>query len=162
VGVTKEFPLGRWVHQQRKAWRAGELEERGKGLLDDASAGMVWEPGEGGGESKVAALRSHRRGTGGGARPLGWGGGGWGGGGRVGGGGEGRVPIGQHVANLRRKGGLGKNLGRARVRAQQLAAIDEDWDCPWPLDWQRHHRVLAGIAESEPEGRLPRIDPGVR
>ncbi len=24
VGVTKAFPLGRWVHQQRKALRAGE------------------------------------------------------------------------------------------------------------------------------------------
>ncbi|GAA3125060.1 hypothetical protein GCM10020254_85410 [Streptomyces goshikiensis] len=27
VGVTKAFPLGRWVHQQRKALRAGELEK---------------------------------------------------------------------------------------------------------------------------------------
>jgi len=26
MGVTKAFPLGRWVHQQRKALRAGELE----------------------------------------------------------------------------------------------------------------------------------------
>ncbi len=28
VGVTKAFPLGRWVHQQRKALRTGELEDR--------------------------------------------------------------------------------------------------------------------------------------
>lgn len=28
VGATKDFPLGRWVHQQRKALRAGELEKR--------------------------------------------------------------------------------------------------------------------------------------
>ncbi|KOT31778.1 helicase, partial [Streptomyces caelestis] len=28
VGATKSFPLGRWVHQQRKALRAGELEPR--------------------------------------------------------------------------------------------------------------------------------------
>ncbi|WP_228984766.1 helicase associated domain-containing protein, partial [Streptomyces sp. DH12] len=28
VGVTKAFPLGRWVHQQRRALRAGELEPR--------------------------------------------------------------------------------------------------------------------------------------
>lgn len=46
VGVTKDFPLGRWVHQQRKALRAGELEERRKTLLDAPEAGMVWEPGE--------------------------------------------------------------------------------------------------------------------
>ncbi|MER8073809.1 DEAD/DEAH box helicase family protein, partial [Streptomyces sp. NPDC094034] len=32
VGATKAFPLGRWVHQQRKALRAGELEERRKAL----------------------------------------------------------------------------------------------------------------------------------
>ncbi|GAB3949311.1 hypothetical protein GCM10028832_01330 [Streptomyces sparsus] len=46
VGVTKDFPLGRWVHQQRKALRAGELEERRKTLLDTPEAGMGWEPGE--------------------------------------------------------------------------------------------------------------------
>ncbi|KIF01745.1 hypothetical protein PL81_33885 [Streptomyces sp. RSD-27] len=34
VGVTKAFPLGRWVHQQRKALRAGEPEDRRKVLLD--------------------------------------------------------------------------------------------------------------------------------
>lgn len=57
VGVTKSFPLGRWVHQQRKALRAGELEERRKTLLDAPEAGMVWEPGEETWENKLAALR---------------------------------------------------------------------------------------------------------
>lgn len=57
VGVTKDFPLGRWVHQQRKALRAGELEERRKTLLDAPEAGMVWEPGEETWENKLAALR---------------------------------------------------------------------------------------------------------
>lgn len=47
VGVTKDFPLGQWVHQQRKALRAGELEDRRKTLLDAPEARMmVWEPGE--------------------------------------------------------------------------------------------------------------------
>lgn len=64
VGVTKDFPLGRWVHQQRKALRTGELEERRKTLLDAPEAGMVWEPGEEAWESKLAALRSYRRATG--------------------------------------------------------------------------------------------------
>ena len=74
------------------------------------------------------------------------------------------VPIGQHLANLRRKGqknGLGKDPERAAVRAAQLAAIDPDWNCPWPLDWQRHHAVLRHIAADEPDGRLPAIAPGV-
>ncbi len=47
--------------------------------------------------------------------------------------GEAMVPIGQHMANLRRKGGLGKDAGRAAERAAQLAAIDPDWTAhgPW-------------------------------
>ncbi|MFD3329589.1 Helicase associated domain protein [Streptomyces sp. NPDC058701] len=149
VGVTKGFPLGRWVHQQRKALRAGELEDRRKTLLDAPEAGMVWEPGEEAWETKLAALRSYRRATGHLAprQDAVWGEG------------EAMVPIGQHMANLRRKGGLGKNQERAAVRAQQLAAVDEDWDCPWPLDWQRHYRILADLVDAD--GVLPHIAPGV-
>ncbi|MEU3148581.1 Helicase associated domain protein [Streptomyces sp. NPDC006999] len=149
VGVTKDFPLGRWVHQQRKALRAGELEERRKLLLDAPEAGMVWEPGEEAWETKLAALRSYRRATGHLAprQDAVWGEG------------EAMVPIGQHLANLRRKVGLGKDAERAAVRAQQLAAVDEDWNCPWPLDWQRHYRVLADLVDAD--GSLPAIEPGV-
>ncbi|MEU5547928.1 Helicase associated domain protein [Streptomyces sioyaensis] len=152
VGVTKDFPLGRWVHQQRKALRAGELEERRKTLLDAPEAGMVWEPGEEAWENKLAALRSYRRATGHLAprQDAVWGEGGA------------MVPIGQHMANLRRKGaknGLGKDPERAAVRAAQLTEIDADWDCPWPLDWQRHYRVLADLVDAD--GVLPTIEPGV-
>lgn len=149
VGVTKSFPLGRWVHQQRKALRAGELEERRKTLLDAPEAGMVWEPGEEAWENKLAALRSYRRATGHLAprQDAVWGEG------------EAMVPIGQHLANLRRKGGLGKDADRAAKRAQQLTAVDPDWDCPWPLDWQRHYRVLADLVDAD--GVLPYIAPGV-
>ncbi|WP_405606871.1 Helicase associated domain protein [Streptomyces sp. NBC_01508] len=149
VGVTKDFPLGRWVHQQRKALRAGELEERRKTLLDAPEAGMVWEPGEEAWEIKLAALRSYRRAMGHLAprQDAAWGEA------------EAMVPIGQHMANLRRKGGLGKDPERAAARAQQLAAIDPDWNCPWPLDWQRHHRVLADLVDAD--GALPHIAPGV-
>jgi superfamily II DNA or RNA helicase len=149
VGVTKDFPLGRWVHQQRKALRAGELEERRKTLLDAPEAGMVWEPGEEAWENKLAALRSYRRAMGHLAprQDAVWGEG------------EAMVPVGQHMANLRRKGGLGKDPKRAEERAQQLAAVDEDWNCPWPLDWQRHYRVLADLVDAD--GHLPAIEPGV-
>ncbi|GAB1340823.1 hypothetical protein ACE1SV_74130 [Streptomyces sp. E-15] len=151
VGVTKDFPLGRWVHQQRKALRTGELEERRKLLLDAPEAGMLWEPGEEAWETKLAALRSYRRATGHLAprQDAMWGEG------------EAMVPIGQHMANLRRKGGLGKDPERAAVRAQQLAAVDEDWNCPWPLNWQRHYRILTDLVEDEPGGMLPDIQPGV-
>ncbi|MFD3665786.1 Helicase associated domain protein [Streptomyces sp. NPDC058659] len=149
VGVTKSFPLGRWVHQQRKALRAGELEERRKTLLDAPEAGMVWEPGEEAWESKLAALRSYRRATGHLAprQDAVWGEG------------EAMVPVGQHLANLRRKGGFGKDPDRAAKRAQQLTEIDPDWDCPWPLNWQRHYRVLADLVDAD--GVLPYIAGGV-
>ncbi|MGW7453001.1 Helicase associated domain protein [Streptomyces sp. NPDC054787] len=154
VGVTKSFPLGRWVHQQRKALRAGELEERRKILLDAPEAGTVWEPGEEAWEAKLAALRSYHRATGHLAprQDAMWGED------------DEMVPIGQHMANLRRKGaknGLGKDPDRAAERAAQLTDIDEDWDCPWPLDWQRHYRVLADLADTEAGGVLPHIEPGV-
>ncbi|OPF83713.1 helicase [Streptomyces antioxidans] len=153
VGTTKAFPLGRWVHQQRKALRAGQLEERRKTLLDVPEAGMVWEPGEEAWESKLAAFRSYRRAMGHLAprQDAVWGESEA----------EGLVPIGQHMANLRRKNGLGKDPKRAEKRAQQLAAVDSDWDCPWPLDWQRHYRILAYLAEDEPGGVLPDVAPGV-
>ncbi|WP_405835085.1 Helicase associated domain protein, partial [Streptomyces platensis] len=147
TGATDAFPLGRWVHQQRRALRDGELDPHRKELLDEA--GMVWEPGEEAWENKLAALRSYRRATGHLAprQDAVWGEG------------EAMVPIGQHLANLRRKGGLGKNAERAAQRAKQLTAIDPDWNCPWPLDWQRHYRVLADLVDAD--GVLPAIEPGV-
>ncbi|MEV7297778.1 Helicase associated domain protein, partial [Streptomyces microflavus] len=151
VGVTRSFPLGRWVHQQRKALRAGELEERRKTLLDAPEAGMVWEPGEEAWENKLAAFRSYRKATGHLAprQDAVW----------DGPAGGSPVPIGQHMANLRRKGGLGKDPERAARRAAQLTAIDEDWNCPWPLNWQRHYRILADLVDAD--GTLPYIAPGV-
>ncbi|MFJ7264901.1 helicase associated domain-containing protein, partial [Streptomyces globosus] len=132
-----------------------ELEERRKTLLDAPEAGMVWEPGEEAWEAKLAVLRSYRKATGHLAprQDAMWGEG------------EAMVPIGQHMANLRRTGtknGLGKDPDRAAKRAAQLTAIDPDWDCPWPLDWQRHYRVLADLAADEPDGQLPDIAPGVQ
>ncbi|MFE2718897.1 Helicase associated domain protein [Streptomyces mirabilis] len=153
VGVTAAFPLGRWVHQQRKALRAGELDDHRKELLDAEAAGMVWEPGDEAWENKLAALRSYHRAHGHLAprQDAVWGESDT----------EGLVPIGQHLANLRRKDGLGKNPERAEARAAQLTAIDPDWNCPWPLDWQRHYRVLADLADTEAGGILPDIQPGV-
>lgn len=149
AGTTKAFPLGRWVHQMRKSLRAGELDPHRKDLLDDA--GMVWEPGDEAWENKLAALRSYHRAHGhlSPRQDAVWGEG------------EAMVPIGQHMANLRRKDGLGKDPERAAERAKQLIAVDPDWNCPWPLDWQRHYKVLADLAADEPDGVLPAIEPGV-
>jgi hypothetical protein len=120
-----------------------------KELLDAPEARMVWEIGEEAWENKLAALRSCRRATGHLAprQDALWGEG------------EAMVPVGQHMANLRWKGGLGKDAERAAERATQLAAIDPDWNCPWPLNWQRHYRVLADLVDAD--GHLPYIAPGV-
>lgn len=40
-----------------------------------------------------------------------------------------------------------------------LAAIDTAWNFPWPLDWQRHYRVLADLVRAD--GQLPDIGPDV-
>ncbi|WP_405720830.1 helicase associated domain-containing protein [Streptomyces sp. NBC_01537] len=142
LGVTV-FPLGRWVHQQRRAYRAGELEDHRRLQLDEE--GMIWEPGDEAWESKLASIRSFHRAHGHLAprQDALWL----------------DEPIGQHMANLRRKGGLGKDPERAEARAGQLAAIDPDWNCSWPLDWQRHYAVLRDLVAAD--GVLPDIQPGV-
>ncbi|WP_420717457.1 helicase associated domain-containing protein [Streptomyces sp. WM6378] len=150
VGVTKDLPLGRWVHQQRKALRTGELEERRKTLLDAPEAGMVWEPGEEAWQSKLATLRSYRRATGHLAprQDAVWGEG------------EAMVPIGQHLANLRSKGeknGLGKDPERAAERAARLTAIDPDWDCPWP--WTDSATTASSPTWSTPTATCPTSHP---
>ncbi|MCM3812878.1 Helicase associated domain protein [Streptomyces sp. DR7-3] len=144
------FPVGRWEAQQRRAARTGDLDAWRRELLDED--GMVWEPGEEAWETKLALFRSYHRAHGHLAprQDAPWG--------------ETDTdtqPIGQQVANIRRKNGLGKNPERAETRAAQLTAIDPDWNCPWPLDWQRHYRILAQLAEDEPDGHLPDIAPGV-
>ncbi|MFI6690029.1 Helicase associated domain protein [Streptomyces sp. NPDC050485] len=152
LGATSTYPVGRWIHQQRRAHRAGELDPSRKKQLD--GEGMVWEPGEEAWETKLRALATYRHAHGHLAprQDATWP--------ADGENGE-PVPIGQIMANLRRQGGLGKDEKRADQRAKQLIDIDPDWDCPWPLDWQRHHRILAQLATDEADGLLPAIEPGV-
>nr|WP_168723254.1 DEAD/DEAH box helicase [Streptomyces sp. SAT1] len=142
------FPLGRWEHRQRRAYRTGDLDEHRFVLLDES--GMVWEPGEEAWETKRATLRSYRRAHGHLAprQDAVW----------VDANGK-EVAVGQLMANLRRKDGLGKDPDRAARRRTQMTAIDPDWDCPWPLDWQRHYRILADLVDAD--GHLPYIAPGV-
>ncbi|MEV0889455.1 hypothetical protein AB0J03_37450 [Streptomyces microflavus] len=63
------------------------------------------------------------------------------------------------LAEQRKKRGLGKDPERAARRAEQLTVIDEDWTCPWPLNWQRHYRVLGALVDAD--GTLPDIAPGI-
>ncbi|MEV0375735.1 Helicase associated domain protein [Streptomyces sp. NPDC050636] len=149
LGVTR-FPLGRWVHQQRRAYRAGELEDHRRRQLEDE--GMVWEPGDEAWETKLAALRGYRRVHGHLAprQDAVWG--------QTE---QDQQPVGQHMANHRRKNGLGKDPERAAQRSVQLTEIDPDWNCPWPLDWQRHYRVLADLVDADGPDIIRELHPGV-
>ncbi|MFI7236851.1 helicase associated domain-containing protein [Streptomyces cyaneofuscatus] len=53
-------------------------------------------------------------------------------------------PVGQWLANARKKDGLGKDQARAQRRAAALAAIDPDWNPDWPINWQRHYAAVRG------------------
>ncbi|MFJ4414566.1 Helicase associated domain protein [Streptomyces sp. NPDC088925] len=152
VGASRRYPVGRWTAEQRRARREGTLSAHRVELLD--AEGMVWEPREEEWERTLAGLRSYRTAYGHLAprRRETWGEGE----------GEDVVRVGDLVANLRRAGGLGRDAERAAARAAQLRAVDEDWDCPWPLDWQRCYRQLVLLAADEPDGRAPQIAPGVR
>ncbi|MEV5620515.1 DEAD/DEAH box helicase [Streptomyces bacillaris] len=147
LGVSV-FPVGRWEYRQRRAYRAGELDGHRFTLLDES--GMVWEPGDEAWEKKRGVLRSYRRAHGHLAprQDAVW----------TDADGE-KVAVGQLMANLRRKDGLGKDPDRAARRRAELNAIDEDWNCPWSLNWQRHYRVLADLVDAD--GALPHIAPGV-
>ncbi|SCE26139.1 Type III restriction enzyme, res subunit [Streptomyces sp. SolWspMP-sol7th] len=151
AGASRRYPVGRWTAAQRRARREGTLSAHRVELLD--AEGMVWEPREEEWERTLAGLRSYRTAYGHLAprRRETWGEGE----------GEDVVRVGELMANLRRKGGLGRDEKRAAARAAQLRAVDEDWDCPWPLDWQRCCRQLVLLAADEPGGRLPEIAPGV-
>ncbi|MFD7163702.1 DEAD/DEAH box helicase [Streptomyces violascens] len=142
VGYTT-YPIGRWVAQQRRTYRAGDLDPHRIKQLE--AEGMVWEPGDEAWETKLAALRSYRHAHGHLAprQDAVWL----------------DVRIGMDLANLRRPGGLGKDPDRAETRAKQLAEIDADWNCPWPLNWQRHYAVLRDLTAAD--GTLPDIAPGV-
>ncbi|MEU0373318.1 Helicase associated domain protein [Streptomyces sp. NPDC006283] len=149
LGVTR-FPLGRWVSEQRRTYKTGQLDEHRRALLEEE--GMVWDPADQVWETKLALLRSYHRAHGHLApkQTTLWGTSD-----------TDQQPIGQHLVNLRRPGGLGKNPERVARRAEQLSAIDPDWNCPWPLDWQRHYAILRDLATDEPGGLLPHIQPGV-
>ncbi|MEV8529832.1 hypothetical protein AB0451_38010, partial [Streptomyces sp. NPDC052000] len=71
-------------------------------------------------------------------------------------------PVGQWLTNCRRPDGLGKDPKRAKVRAEQLAAVDPEWNpaqLGWTVDWQRHHVGLQALQNAG--AHVAGIVPGV-
>lgn len=140
------FPLGRWLSDQRRAYRAGTM--TGKRAAELEELGMVWDTADAGFETNLAATRAYYELHGTLAAPRGAS--------------ILDVAIGQYLSNIRRPGGLGKDPVRAERRAAALAAIDPDWnpgERGWTVDWQRHYAYLTQLlAEC---ARLTAIVPGV-
>ncbi|MFE5562881.1 helicase associated domain-containing protein [Streptomyces sp. NPDC056544] len=140
------FPLGRWLSDQRRTFRAGAM--TGERAAELEELGIVWDTADAGFETNLGAARTYHALHGTLAAP------------------RGAtildIAIGQYLTNIRRPGGLGKDPDRAQRRAAALAAIDPDWNpgtLGWTVDWQRHYAYLAQLLA---EGaRLTAIVPGV-
>ncbi|MFC9185122.1 Helicase associated domain protein [Streptomyces globisporus] len=143
-GLSREggFPLGRWLSDQRRAMRAGTmLPERAEDL---EALGIVWDPADAAWEENLSAAKAYFAAYGTLAAPV-----------------TAMMmdrPVGQWLANARKKNGLGKDQARARRRAAALAAIDPDWNPDWPIDWQRHYAALKGLVA--PGSVLGHVQPG--
>ncbi|NEE10600.1 helicase, partial [Streptomyces sp. SID7499] len=136
------FPLGRWLSDQRRAMRAGTMLP---GRAEDLEAlDMVWDPADAAWEENLGAARAYAVAYGTLAAPV-----------------TAMImdrPVGQWLANARKKNGLGKDKARASRRAALLAAIDPDWNPDWPVDWQRHYAALKGAVA--PGSVLGYVEPG--
>jgi hypothetical protein len=140
------YPLGRWLSDQRRAYRAGTMPATRAIELEEL--GMIWDTADAQFEENLAAARAYYAEAGTLAAPrhataL-------------------DKPVGQWLTNLRRPGGLGKDPARAARRGAQLAAIDPDWNpgqLGWTVDWQRHFVGLRTLLEAG--GTLTEIQPGV-
>ncbi|WP_121751227.1 DEAD/DEAH box helicase [Streptomyces sp. E2N166] len=136
------FPLGRWLSDQRRAMRAGTMPSERAADLEEL--GIVWEPADEAWEENLGAARAYFEAYGTLAAPV-----------------TAAIldrPVGQWLANARKKGGLGKDPVRARRRAELLAGIDPDWRPDWPVDWQRHYAALKTLTAED--GRLGPVEPG--
>ncbi|MFI6730116.1 Helicase associated domain protein [Streptomyces sp. R-74717] len=140
------YPLGRWLSDQRRAYRAGTMSSTRADELEEL--GMIWDTADAQFAENLAAARAYYAEAGTLAAPrhataL-------------------DKPVGQWLTNLRRPGGLGKDPERAQRRAEQLAAIDPDWNpgqLGWTVDWQRHWAGLTALLTAG--GKLEEITPGV-
>ncbi|MEV7239601.1 helicase associated domain-containing protein [Streptomyces sp. NPDC051020] len=140
------YPLGRWLSDQRRAFRAGTMSGKRADELEEL--GMTWDTADTAFAENLAAARAYHAKAGTLAAPrhataL-------------------DKPVGQWLTNLRRPGGLGKEPERAARRAEQLAAIDPDWNprvLGWTVDWQRHYVGLGALLKAG--ARLDEIVPGM-
>ncbi|MEV0449757.1 Helicase associated domain protein [Streptomyces sp. NPDC050600] len=133
------YPLGQWVAEQRRAYGAGQMSGLRARRLE--KLGMVWSPADERFQENLEAAKAYyeqhwtlcapRS-----ASSL-------------------DKPIGQWLSNLRRPGALAGKPGWEAA----LLAVDEDWNPPWPAEWQRHYAVVREMLAEETI--LAYVEPGV-
>ncbi|MCX4547161.1 DEAD/DEAH box helicase [Streptomyces sp. NBC_01565] len=144
--VEGAYPLGRWLSDQRRVYRAGQMSGEHAAELEEL--GIVWDTADAAFAENLAAARAYFELHGTLAAPrhataL-------------------DKAVGQWLTNIRRPGGLGKDPERAGRRAEKLAAVDPDWnprENGWTVDWQRHYAYLAQLLAGG--ARLADVMPGV-
>ncbi|WP_444971278.1 Helicase associated domain protein [Streptomyces sp. SAI-25] len=139
----REYGLGVWTAEQRRAFKTGTLKPWRYDLLTEL--GMVWSVQDAAFWRTITTARRAFELYGTLAVPQSL---------VIDG-----VRIGQALANLRRPGGLGANPERAAERRAALEAIDPDWNPAWPADWQRAY-AAAHTLLAEEQGRTE-IVPGI-
>ncbi|MFD8251315.1 DEAD/DEAH box helicase [Streptomyces werraensis] len=133
------YPLGQWIAEQRRAFRAGQMSGLRARRLE--KLGMVWSLADERFQENLQAAKAYydqhwtlcapRSAT-----ML-------------------DRPVGQWLSNLRRPGALQDHPEWKTA----LEAVDKDWNPPWPAEWQRHYAALRELVADE-EGQ-PEVLPGV-
>lgn len=131
----REYGLGVWTREQRRAFKNGTLKAWRYDLLTEV--GMVWSVQDAAFWRTITTARRAFELYGTLAVPQSL---------VIDG-----VRIGQALANLRRPGGLGANPERAAERRAALEAIDPDWNPAWPADWQRAYTAAHTLLAEEQE-----------
>ena len=118
--VEGAYPLGRWLSDQRRAFRTGSMS--GERAAELEQLGIVWDTADQGFAENLAAARAYYQLHGTLCAPR-----------------HATMldrAVGQWLTNIRRPEGLGKDPVRARRRTEELVAIDRDWN-PGEKGWTR-------------------------